>query len=273
MKRKYVLTKECQCEADFCPVSIRIPIMESPEKYGWFKGSLLDTKWMLCPIHKPYDSFQKKTTDWALECFGEESVHSTQERFDRFIEESVEFAQSCGYTKENVLAMVDYVYNEKIPGEPNQELGGVMVTLAVLCEAVHLDMNSAGDLELQRVRHKINEIRKKNTSKPRSHVGNLDTNPVNWLCADKEYMETKTVESLTFSKEKKSLKDFALDLGFKPSKIAEETDTICGKPVGSKPYWLGSDQWDPCYCLLINLHIGDCKCKHMLEEDSDDNMD
>lgn len=72
------------------------------------------------------------------------------ERLFRFNEESLELVQSLDMTKDEVLRMVDYVYGRPI-GEPAQELGGTMVTLAALCNAHELDMLVAGYDELNRV--------------------------------------------------------------------------------------------------------------------------
>lgn len=122
------------------------------------------------PITEDWESFQKRCSDWALECFGPDSVHSIPERFDRFLEEVFEFTQSCGIRKEVVLAMLDHVYNDKTPGEPEQELGGVMITLGVLCETIDLDITRFSELELTRIKGKIEEIREKNENKPRLHT-------------------------------------------------------------------------------------------------------
>lgn len=160
------LTIEYFCEMEDCLASLRIPIFAKPSDYGWVRNRIFESPWVVCPKHKKA-SFQERCTTWALECFGKSSVYSLRERFDRFIEESVEFAQSYGIEKTDVIRMVDYVYSEKKPGKPNQELGGVMVTLGVLCESAGLDMNSAGEEELLRILGKIDEVRQKNETKPR----------------------------------------------------------------------------------------------------------
>lgn len=45
--------------------------------------------------------------------------------------------------------------------------------------------------------------------------------------------------------------------------------TVCNKKVGSKPWWMGSDQYDPCYCLLDKDHDGECKCSHTIGDEND----
>lgn len=36
----------------------------------------------------------------------------------------------------------------------------------------------------------------------------------------------------------------------------------CGKPVGSRPYWMGVDQYDQCYCNQTEGHAPPCVCSH-----------
>ena len=63
--------------------------------------------------------------------------------------------------------LVDYVFGRPV-GEPVQETGGVMVTLAALCLASKIDMDSAGETELGRIWLNIEKIRAKQEAKPRS---------------------------------------------------------------------------------------------------------
>lgn len=73
--------------------------------------------------------------------------------------------QACDTTADEAHALVDYVYSRPV-GEPSQEVGGVMLTLAALCLANGLDMEAAGATELDRVRSKIDQIRAKQAAKP-----------------------------------------------------------------------------------------------------------
>lgn len=51
-----------------------------------------------------------------------------------------------------------------------------------------------------------------------------------------------------------------------PVTRTEDVDAAqCGKPVGQRPWWMGLDQWDQCYCLLLPGHDGSCRCKHHLD--------
>lgn len=45
-----------------------------------------------------------------------------------------------------------------------------------------------------------------------------------------------------------------------------ETQELCPFPVGSKPYWMSEDQWEPCSCIYLKNHDGPCKCSHLIKE-------
>ena len=110
--------------------------------------------------------FQSAVSAWMLECFGEAISRDRQERGIRFLEEAVELTQTCGITRDQAHALIDYVYGREV-GEPEQEVGGVMVTLAALCSAVSVDLKAAGDTELDRIGGLIPDIRAKHGNKPR----------------------------------------------------------------------------------------------------------
>lgn len=114
---------------------------------------------------RPY-GITERVGRWTTDCFGEEIAHDKVERIHRFMEEALELAQSVGCDKETVLQLVDYVYNRPV-GEMNQEIGGVVVTLAALCFAYDLDMSDLGEDELTRVWGKIEKIREKHRNKPK----------------------------------------------------------------------------------------------------------
>ena len=93
--------------------------------------------------------FQDRVQPWMLECFGKEIASDSVERNHRFIEESLELVQACGATARECHQLVDYVFGRPA-GEKDQEVGGVMVTLAALCLAQGLGMHEAGERELER---------------------------------------------------------------------------------------------------------------------------
>ncbi|MGO7901608.1 hypothetical protein ACC719_29540 [Rhizobium ruizarguesonis] len=110
-------------------------------------------------------SFQNRVLPWMLECFGPTIPYDKLERGDRLLEEVLELLQSGSYPKQRIAALVEYVYDRDI-GEPKQEVGGVMVTLAAYCLAHEVDMHEAAETELARVWTKVEQIRAKQASKP-----------------------------------------------------------------------------------------------------------
>lgn len=111
-------------------------------------------------------TFQLRVKPWMLECFGAEIAADIEERNHRFLEEALELVQACGCTPSEAHQLVDYVFSRPV-GERNQEVGGVMVTLAALCLAQSLDMHEAGDVELARIWTKVEQIRAKQAAKPK----------------------------------------------------------------------------------------------------------
>lgn len=109
--------------------------------------------------------FQAQVQPWLLACFGAAIASDKVERNHRFLEESLELVQACGCTKDDAHQLVDYVYGRPL-GEPVQEVGGVMLTLAALCLAQALDMDEAAETELARVWGKVDQIRAKQAAKP-----------------------------------------------------------------------------------------------------------
>lgn len=110
--------------------------------------------------------FQAEVGDWMKVCFGTEIADDRLERGDRFIEEALELAQTVpGFTAERGHALVDYVFGRPV-GERGQEVGGVMVTLAALCNTFGLSISGEADRELARIWTKIDVIRAKQAAKP-----------------------------------------------------------------------------------------------------------
>lgn len=109
--------------------------------------------------------FQSRVQPWMLQCFGEAIAADRQERNHRFLEEALELVQANQCTASEAHQLVDYVYSRSV-GEPSQEVGGVMVTLAALCLASGLDMHAAAETELARIWTKVDQIRAKQAAKP-----------------------------------------------------------------------------------------------------------
>lgn len=105
---------------------------------------------------------------WDEACWWPEvaAIIRFAERAHRFIEESLELVQARGLSREDVLMLVDYVY-DRPKGEDTQEVGGVLLTLAALCFAADINMQKCGEDELDRVWKNIEKIRAKQAAKPR----------------------------------------------------------------------------------------------------------
>ena len=111
--------------------------------------------------------FQDKVREFVVSTFGLELADNVQERCHRFAEESIELLQSCGYTKEQMKNMLDYVYNREV-GEPKKEVGGVMTTLAALCSVFNVDLIKEAGNEVKRIFRNAQYIRLKHNGKPES---------------------------------------------------------------------------------------------------------
>lgn len=109
--------------------------------------------------------FQARVQPWLMQCFGEMIAGDREERNHRFLEEALELVQALGATAAEAHQLVDYVFGRAV-GEPAQEVGGVMVTLAALCLANGLDMHRLAETELARIWTKVDAIRAKQASKP-----------------------------------------------------------------------------------------------------------
>lgn len=112
--------------------------------------------------------FQARVGQWLMECFGQDIAHDGMERNHRFLEEALELVQSLGCTQSEAHQLVDYVFGREV-GEPVQELGGVMVTLAALCFAHGMDMEAGAEKELSRICDPAitAKIKAKQAAKPR----------------------------------------------------------------------------------------------------------
>ena len=111
------------------------------------------------------EQFQSRVQPWMIDCFGPAIAGDREERNHRFLEEALELVQACGASANEAHQLVEYVYGRPV-GEPAQEVGGVMVTLAALCLANGLDMHASGETELARIWTKVEQIRAKQAAKP-----------------------------------------------------------------------------------------------------------
>jgi len=107
---------------------------------------------------------QDSVAIWMGACFGRERSEDAVERNHRFLEEALELVQACGCTEDDAHELVRYVYGRE-DGDINQELGGVLITLAAMCAVQGFDMQAAADKELERIWKIIDQIRAKDAAK------------------------------------------------------------------------------------------------------------
>lgn len=119
-----------------------------------------------CGLTVLSSSFQARLQPWLQACFGEQIAGDREERNHRFLEEAIELVQACGCTASEAHQLVDYVFGRPV-GEPAQEVGGVMVTLAALCLANSMDMHHAAETELARIWTMVEAISAKQAAKPK----------------------------------------------------------------------------------------------------------
>ena len=121
------------------------------------------------------DLFQQEVVEWLIECFGVDTMTDVPNRNHRFLEEALELVQASECTRVEAHQLVDYVY-DRPAGDLNQEVGGVMMTLAALCAVTTVNLNSAAKEELGRCWVMIDKIRAKNAAKHKDSA--LPGNPV-----------------------------------------------------------------------------------------------
>lgn len=73
--------------------------------------------------------------DWGVRCFGQEHMTDHKVRALRAAEEMIELNQVIGVDKEKLHLLIDTVYSRPV-GNTEQEIGGIMVTMLVLCKSL-----------------------------------------------------------------------------------------------------------------------------------------
>lgn len=95
------------------------------------------------------DGRQQAVFKWTRETFGE-ATNVPSERALRLLEEAIELAQAEGVTLDSVWAVAEHVYL-KPAGQPEQEAGGVGLTLLAYCASRGFSADGAEERERQRV--------------------------------------------------------------------------------------------------------------------------
>lgn len=112
-------------------------------------------------------SFQQRVGVWVQQAFGTVLRYNQKQRSQRFLEEALELAQANDLSKQDALDLVDYTYGRPV-GVAAQEVGGVMITLAALCDASEINMVQEGEKELTRINDPaiMAKIQAKQATKP-----------------------------------------------------------------------------------------------------------
>lgn len=93
---------------------------------------------------------QSVASKWVHDTFGEDCALDCTERAKRVLEEAIELAQASGVSEDDVDFITHYVYRRDV-GEIDQEVGGVAITLAALCTANGLNLETEMWREIRRV--------------------------------------------------------------------------------------------------------------------------
>lgn len=134
------------------------------------RQQLIDSHTSWNALTDPAQSFQGDVATWMCQCFPPSLSSNMTERGDRLLEEVLELLQAHGYDSARVPTLVNYVFGRPV-GEPAQEIGGVMVTLAAYCNVAGLSMQADGQAELDRINQPevMGKIRAKQEAKNALH--------------------------------------------------------------------------------------------------------
>lgn len=113
-------------------------------------------------------ALQARCTDWARVCFPDDPIIRPKVRAIRFLEEAIELVQTMDISREKAHELVDYVFNRPV-GYPAQELGGTMLTLMLVAEALDLDAGGEAEAELVSAYERIPQIREKSKNKVKAN--------------------------------------------------------------------------------------------------------
>ena len=110
--------------------------------------------------------FQCGIADWITSCWDKNRLFHKRESNLRFAEEAIELMQAVGLSRDDVSSMQDYIYNRK-KGDIDNEIGGVLVTLAGLATAHMINMEGVARDSLLSCWARSLHIRQKNETKPK----------------------------------------------------------------------------------------------------------
>lgn len=93
---------------------------------------------------------QRDVFEWCGRTFGSESQRDRKKRALRFLEEAIELYQAEGCSLEQGQALMAHVL-ARPADQPQQEVGGVSVTLLSYCEAAGLSAHECEAVEIARI--------------------------------------------------------------------------------------------------------------------------
>lgn len=108
---------------------------------------------------------QREVDLWVRQCMGDAEAEDKRQRAFRFLEEALELVQAAGMTRDQVNALADYTFGRPPAPGPADEVGGVLNTLAALCNASGISMDACANAEMAHVWKNIDRIRTKHQSK------------------------------------------------------------------------------------------------------------
>lgn len=88
--------------------------------------------------------------EWVARAFGPETLARPDQRAARVVEEAVELGQAANVPRDVAHRIVDYVY-DRPAGDPQQESGGVLLTMLVYCASIGVLAEDMEVRELDRV--------------------------------------------------------------------------------------------------------------------------
>jgi len=106
----------------------------------------------------PSGFLERRVAEWIRTRIGADHI-APQERAIRLLEEAVELAQAEGIPFDPVMRQIFHVYGRPA-GQPQQEAGGVAVTLLGWCAAYETTFREVALREIERIEAKpVEEIR------------------------------------------------------------------------------------------------------------------
>ena len=108
----------------------------------------------------------KRMDAWLVAVEGPDWKSDPKERRTRFLEEGIELYQTLGFTKDQIVEMIDRVY-VKEAGEFEEEVAGTFLTLMCLCMCYKVDLLQTVSDQLEGYERRVEEFKIKHPTKVR----------------------------------------------------------------------------------------------------------